>query len=360
MTERIPCAVLGATGYIGQHFVRMLSEHPWFDLIAVTSSGRTSGARLNDVWNLPGASPGSAARLRLSPTSPAALARAGVQVAFSALPREIAAPAEPECRRRRVSVFTNASAHRRDPDVPLIVPEVNPGHLAVLGRQPRAGGILVANPNCTATGLVVALKPVIDLLAPRSIHVTTYQALSGAGFPGLASLSALDNVVPYIFGEEEKVESESQIILGGRGARTHRPRKIPILANCARVPVRDGHLEAVTVEAGRRPLLRQIRDAWSGFDPLRPLGLPTAPHPPVVVRPEADRPQPLMDRWEGSSERSRGMTIVVGRIRWEPPFLRFFLLSHNAVRGGAGGSILNAELARERGLLTGTRGGRDS
>ena len=222
---------------------------------------------------------------------------------------------------------------------------MNARHLRGLAARARGRSLLVTNPNCTATGLVLALAPVWPLLSPRVVHVSTYQALSGAGFPGVASLSITDNVVPYIPHEEEKVAEESNRILGSIREGRVSPRVVPFLANCARVPVRDGHLEAVTVEAQRRPSLAALTGAWKQFDPLRRLELATAPHPPIELRSHADRPQPSRDRWAGEPERARGMAAVVGRIRWDPPFLRFFVLSHNAVRGGAGGSVLNAELA---------------
>jgi aspartate-semialdehyde dehydrogenase len=238
-----------------------------------------------------------------------------------------------------------------DADVPLLVPEVDADHLNVVARRPHTRGILVANPNCSATGLVLAVAPLMEVLEPRAIHATTYQALSGAGYPGVPSLAITDNVVPYIPDEEEKLAAESQRILGSRRGTRIVPARVPFLVQCARVGTREGHLEAVTIEATRSPDRSAILRAWTAFDPLSRLPLPTAPHPPVEVRREADRPQPLRDRWAGRPARARGMAAVVGRIRWEPPYLRFFVLSHNAVRGGAGGSVLNAELAHSRGLL---------
>ncbi|HZY92958.1 MAG TPA: aspartate-semialdehyde dehydrogenase [Thermoplasmata archaeon] len=357
MTERIPCAVLGASGYIGQHFVRLLATHPQFELTTLTASDRSSGRRLEEVWQLPEPPAEGLGARRFVSTSPRRLAREGVRIAFSALPSEAAGPLETTACREGLTVFSNASAHRLDARVPLLIPEVNADHLSLIVPSRRARGFLVSNPNCTTTGLALALKPVLALLAPRVVHVATYQALSGAGYPGVASLSITDNVIPFIPGEEEKVAVETAKILGQRTGTHVTPASVPCLATCVRVAVRDGHLEAVSVEARRRPTLTQLRRAWENFDPLGDLGLPSAPHPPVLLRGEADRPQPLRDRWAGSSERSRGMAVVVGRIRWNPPFLRFILLSHNAVRGGAGGSVLNAELSRARGLLP-TAGGR--
>jgi aspartate-semialdehyde dehydrogenase len=281
-----------------------------------------------------------------------------VRVVFSALPSGTAGPLETELTRRGVSVFSNASDHRLDPRVPLLVPEVNAGHLSIADRRPRGQGLLVTNPNCSTTGLVLALAPIVGLLRPRAVHVTTYQALSGAGYPGVPSLSITDNVVPFIEGEEEKIARESARLLGVRRGRRVIPSPVPFIAHCARVGTREGHLEAVTVEATRSVRGADLEDAWTEFDPLRSESLPTAPHPPVELRSESDRPQPLRDRWAGRPSRARGMAAVVGRVRWDPPFLRFFVLSHNAVRGGAGGSVLNAELALARGALN-RRGVRD-
>jgi len=350
---RIPTAVLGAGGYVGQQFVRQLADHPWFAPTVLVSGDRTEGKPLEEVWHLSEAPPAEIAARRLERRGPAAIARSGVRVAFSALPSGTAGPIESELVRRGVSVFTNAADHRMDPTVPLLVPEVNSGHLALVGR-PRAGrGILVANPNCSAAGLVVGLAPVVPILRPRAVHVTTYQALSGAGYPGVSGLSITDNVIPYIAREEEKIAEETARILGVRRSRRIVPWKVPVLAHCARVATREGHLEAVTVEATRSPELAAIRRAWTEYDPLAGRPLPTAPHPPIVVRTERDRPQPLRDRWAGHPPRARGMAVTIGRVRWDPPYLRFFLLSHNAVRGAAGASILNAERAAVDALLPG-------
>lgn len=353
MTVRsdLPTAIVGAGGLIGQHFARLLGDHPFFPAPLLVGSARSRGERYRDAWQLPEPLPGSLEDRRLEVATPGRLARRGVRVVFSALPSGTAAGFETDCRRRGLHVFSNAADHRMDPDVPLLVPEVNAAHLTGLGPRPRGRGLLVTNPNCTAAGLVLALAPVWALLRPVRVHVATFQALSGAGLPGVPSLAVVDNVLPYIRGEEEKVDAESNRLLGTVRSGRVRPAGVRFLAQCARVAVRDGHLEAVTVEARRRPTHRALESAWRGFDPLASRGLPTAPSPPVELRPEADRPQPLRDRWAGSPARARGMAATVGRVRWEPPFLRFFVLSHNAVRGGAGGSVLNAELAAAEGLL---------
>jgi len=352
---RIRCAILGASGYIGQHFSRLLADHPSFELPILGSSERSEGKRLADVWQLAEPPPPELAERPLLRTSPAALLRARVRVAFSALPSGTAGPLESEIVRRGISVFTNAADHRMDPDVPLLVPEVNADHLRLARRRARGRGLLVANPNCSTTGLVLALAPLLPLTAPRVVHVSTYQSLSGAGYPGVPSLSITDNVVPFVHEEEEKVARESARILGARrGDRIQRLRT-PFLVHCARVATREGHLEAVTLEATRRPSRSELERAVRSFDPLAGRALPTAPHPPIELRAEPDRPQPIRDRWAGHPARARGMAVVVGRVRWTPPYLRFFLLSHNAVRGGAGASVLNAELALDEGLLAPSR-----
>jgi aspartate-semialdehyde dehydrogenase len=349
--EPIPTAILGASGYIGQHFARLLAEHPSFGPPRLIAGERSGGKTLGEVWQLAEAPPAALDGRRLVREGPGALARAGVRVVFSALPSGTAGPLETELARRGISVFSNASDHRQDATVPLLVPEVNPAHLALAARRPRGRGLLVTNPNCSATGLSLALAPVLPLLEPRAVHVATYQALSGAGYPGVPSLAIADNVVPFIRSEEEKLAAESARILGRVVRGRVRPLATPFLVHCARVATREGHLEAVTVEARRTPARGALVAAWRRFDPLRSRELPTAPHPPIDVRQEEDRPQPLRDRWAGSPVRARGMAATVGRIRWQPPYLRFFVLSHNAVRGGAGGSVLNAELALADGRL---------
>jgi aspartate-semialdehyde dehydrogenase len=343
--DPIPVAILGASGYIGQHFARLLADHPRFSSPRLLGGERSRGQSLGEVWLLPESPPPDLESQRLRTETPAGLARAGVRVVFSALPSGTAGPIEQELIRRGISVFSNASDHRLDAGSALMVPEVNGDHLALATPRPRGGGIMVTNPNCAATGLVLALAPLRRLLHPRAVHVTTFQSISGAGYPGVPSLAISDNVIPFIREEEEKVERESGRLLGGR--RNGRIVVWPprILAHCARVSTREGHLEAVTVETTAPVARTAIEAAWTKFDPLMDQDLPTAPHPPVELRAGGERPQPLRDRWAGRPARARGMAAVVGRVRWDPPYLRFFVLSHNAVRGGAGGSVLNAEYA---------------
>jgi aspartate-semialdehyde dehydrogenase len=339
-------AVLGATGYIGQQFVRLLAEHPQFPLPVLVGGPRAKGRTLQEVWQLPEPPPANLAAADVGPRSPAQLAASGVRLAFSALPSGTAALTERELSRRGVAVFSNAADLRGTAGVPLLVPEVNGQLLRHLPRRNGGRGLIVNNPNCSATGLAIALRPLLGILRIREVHVATYQALSGAGYPGVPSLAITDNVLPYIPEEEEKLASETRYLLG-QGRRTPpTPWKVPVWANCARVATRDGHLEAVTIRAEAGPSRSRILAAWREFHPLDGFELPTAPLRPIELREEVDRPQPLRDRWAGAPARARGMAVSVGRVRWEPPMLRFFVLSHNAIRGGAGGSVLNAEWAK--------------
>jgi aspartate-semialdehyde dehydrogenase len=309
------------------------------------------GKRLEDVWVLDEPVPPELTGRRFLARTPRRLRSDGVDLAFGALPSGTAGSLESELARRGIAVFTNAADHRRDPGVPLLVPEVNADHLGLLDGRAQPGSPIVANPNCTATGLALALAPVWDLLDPAAVHVTTYQSRSGAGIPGLGAKDLAENVVPHIAGEEEKVAFETANLLGNRRGRRVIPTPVPFVIQAARVPTRDGHLEAVTVVARRAPKELTLRRGWTAFDPLARLPLPSAPHPPVLLRAEDDRPQPRLDVWAGTPARARGMAAVVGRIRWSAPHLRFFVLTHNAVRGGAGGSVLNAELALAAGEI---------
>lgn len=356
--NRHPTVLLGASGWIGQHFARLLDDHPYFEppvLTGVKSAGKT----LRDVWQLPDVPlPHHLGDAQLLSLTPRQIAQMGTRVAFSALPSSEAGPFESELARRGVAVFSNASSHRMDPNVPLVIPEVNGDHLSAIPSRRGRSGFIVANSNCSTAGLALAMAPLVPLVRPTDVFVATYQALSGAGYPGVPSLAIGDNVLPFIPEEEEKMERETQKILGGYDARRHRfvPREIPVSAHCARVGSREGHLEAITVMTGRPTSEPSVLRAWEEFRPLSdPDGtedlLPTAPLRPVVHLREPDRPQPLRDRWAGAPERARGMAVAVGRLRVDRRSVRFFALVHNAVRGGAGGSVLNAELAARRGLL---------
>ena len=346
--------VLGATGTIGQRFVSLLQDHPIFEIVALCSSERKVGGHLGEFWRLEDVPlDPDVAGMEIESLDVKRLVRAGIVAAFSALPSDVAVELEVDAARAGVKVFSNASAHRMEADVPLLVPEVNPDHVALVERQRSfaGGGFLVANPNCSITGLVLALRPLADIFEIGSVHVATYQALSGAGYPGVSSLDITANVMPFIEGEEEKMRREAKKILGAWSDGIV-PSAIDVWANCARVPVRDGHLEAVSIPLAQDVSSQDVARILSSFrgEPQR-RKLPTAPEWPVIVRTEEDRPQPLRDLRAGEPARARGMAATVGRIRVADRVLRFFVLSHNTLRGGAGGSVLNAEMAHRRGYF---------
>jgi aspartate-semialdehyde dehydrogenase len=354
---RIPVGVLGATGTVGQRFLSLLSDHPWFRVVAVTGSDRTVGKRYGEAaqWILPGDVPAEAAALTVLPTAPGLAGADGTEIPllFSALGSDVAGAAEAELRDAGYFVVSNASSHRMDPDVPLVVPEVNGDHLELL-RGRRGRGAIATNPNCSTIGLVLALRPLHDRFGIEAVNVVTLQAVSGAGLPGVASLQILDNVIPYIPSEEEKLESETCRILGRMGGGAGgglgiEPAAIAISAQCNRVPVLDGHTECVSVRLRDPATPAQAAAALRQLDPPGTRDLPSAPRPPIVVVEAADRPQPRLDR-----DRGRGMAVTVGRIRPCPVLdLRFVLLSHNTLRGAAGGALLVAEQAVAAGLIEG-------
>ncbi|MBX6341457.1 MAG: aspartate-semialdehyde dehydrogenase [Thermomicrobiaceae bacterium] len=348
--EKIDVAVIGATGSVGQRFVQLLADHPWFRLAEVVGSERSAGKRYADVANW-----------RLSAEPPAEAGRMIVRhyeepiespVVFSAVPGGLAGEVERRLAAEGKRVFTNARDNRMEPDIPLMIPEVNPDHAAAIAEQRRRRGwdegFIVTNPNCSTIHLVLALKPIWDAFGIEQAMVTTLQAASGAGYPGVPSMDLIDNVVPYIGGEEDKIETETCKLLGEFGPDGFRYAPIAISAQCTRVPVRDGHTETVSLKLGRRAAPEEVAEALAAFRG-RPqeLELPSAPRRPIVVRSEPDRPQPILDR-----DVERGMASVVGRVRACPIFdVKFVVLGHNTVRGAAGASILNAELLYREGYL---------
>ena len=352
--ERIPALVLGATGLVGQRLVALLADHPWFRLAGVAASERHAGRRYGDVvqWRIEGDVPVEAASLPLTRPSPDE--NVSSHIVFSALPAAEADTIEPAFARAGAFVFSNASAHRMTADVPLIIPEVNPDHLDALAPQRETHGwpgALVTNPNCSTIGLTLALAP-LARFEPQQVLVTTLQAASGAGYPGVASLDLLDNVIPFIAGEEEKIETETRKILGvwQDGRFTDAP--VRLSAQTTRVPVREGHLACVSIKFRQTPHPEEIRAAWEAYaGPPQHLQLPSAPVKPLRYLDAPDRPQPRRDR-----DTERGMGVTIGRLRrCEVLDYRFICLSHNTLRGAAGAAVLNAELAYARGLLTPTR-----
>ena len=355
MTRR-KAAILGSSGMIGQRFAHMLHDHPYFDVVAHCASDRSSGRSLSEVWKLSDVELcGELAARTIQTTSVEELAREGVEVVFSGLPSEVAGGVEDGCAEEGMAVFSNASSHRMEDDTPILIPEINHQHLQAVGTQRkrrRKGGFVVTNANCSVTGLALGLKPLVDSFGLEDFEVATYQALSGAGYPGVPAMDILGNILPHIQKEEEKMNTEGKKILGAFEDGRFVDSPVNILASCTRVNVRDGHLEAVFARKADMPDENEVAQAFDSFS-SRPqeLSLPSAPVKPIIVRPEPDRPQPLVDSLAGTPDRAKGMAVSVGRIRATSDGLRFFLLVHNTIRGGAGGSVLNAELAHKEGLL---------
>jgi aspartate-semialdehyde dehydrogenase len=352
MSARIPVAILGATGSVGQRFVQLLAQHPWFEVVALTGSGRSVGQSYAAAahWVIAEEMPAWAREMTLVASDPAACP---ARIVFSALPSAIAQEVEPRFAQAGALVCSNAAAFREAADVPLLLPEVNPTHTAVVARQRQQRGwpgAIVTNPNCTSTGLTVALKALYDAFGLQAVFVTSLQAVSGAGYPGVASLDILDNVIPYIDGEEAKVEWEPRKLLGTVGPQGIAAADFRISAHTNRVAVSDGHLVCVSVKLGRPASVAEAAAALRDYAaPAVCAELPSCPRPVIRLRAEPDRPQPRLDRTTG-----RGMTTVVGRLRPDPLFdLKFVVFSHNTIRGAAGGSILNAELLVKQGLLAG-------
>ncbi|MCA9879919.1 MAG: aspartate-semialdehyde dehydrogenase [Thermomicrobiales bacterium] len=348
VNKRIPVAVLGATGSVGQRFVQLLADHPWFELAEVVASDRSAGQKYAEAtdWRLSADMPVSAQDLEVRDYS----SELHSPVVFSALPGEVAEEIEQRMAREGRALFSNTSFHRMTPDVPLLIPEVNPEHAAAIKVQQQNrgwSGFIVTNPNCSAIHLVLALKPLQDAFGIDALAVATMQAVSGAGYPGVPSLDMIDNVVPFISTEEEKMTEETKKLLGGFDGQ-FQPADLVMTAHCNRVPVRDGHTECVSIRFRESATPAQAAEAMAAFR-ARPqeLDLPSAPKRPVIVRSERNRPQPNLDR-----DTERGMATTVGRVR-ECPLLgtKFVLLGHNTIRGAAGASILNAELFRVEGLL---------
>lgn len=346
----IPVGILGATGAVGQRFISLLSGHPWFQITDLLASQRSAGKRYGDAanWILDAPLPAHIAEMTLKLGRPGQI---DARILFSALPTEEAQEMEPLLAEAGHFIFSNASPYRMTPDVPLVVTEINPDHLALVEQQQAARGwqgFIVCNANCTTTHLVGALHPLERAFGLDKVFVATMQAASGAGYPGVPSLDIIDNVMPHSYGEEDKVQTEPLKIMGRLADGAITPAEFRISAHCHRVPVIDGHYEAVSV-ALRRPAGRdEIIDAFRSYRSLpQELRLPSAPDPAVIVRDELNRPQPRLDRMAGG-----GMATVVGRIRPCNLFdWRFSLLGHNTIRGAAGGSILNAELMVHQGEI---------
>ena len=351
MSSKRKVAILGATGAVGQRYLQLLKDHPWFKIEVLAASERSAGKKYKDAcnWLMESELPKEIADMPIVNADVSSVEKAGdVDLVFSSMPGDLAGPVESEFA-AVYPVFSKASAHRMEKDVPLIIPEVNPEHAELIKVQQKVRGwkgFISTDPNCSTIQMAISLKPLMQF-GLRQVVVTTMQALSGAGYPGVASLDIIDNVVPFISGEEDKMETEALKILG-----TYKQGKIQyadfnISASCNRVNVKDGHLESIFVKLDQEPSIDQLIAAFEDFKGSpQLLKLPSAPANPIIVRTEKNRPQPRYDRNAG-----KGQSIVVGRIRKDPIMsYKYMCLGHNTVRGAAGGGILSAELYVVNGL----------
>jgi len=349
MSTKLPVGILGATGIVGQRFVQMLEHHPWFEVAWLAASDRSEGRLYGNAarWRLKTTIPTRVAEMKVAPARP----EGAPKIIFAALDAAIAAELEPSFAAAGCAVVSNSSALRMHKDVPLVIPEVNPDHIKLLECQAwrkKSGGFVVTNPNCSAIGLVMALAPLERQFGLDTVMAVTMQAVSGAGYPGVASLDILGNVIPYIPKEEEKMEEETLKLLGRLNGGGIEPGGFRMSAQCNRVAVEDGHTESVSVKLKKKAKPEEIIAAWNEFRSApQELHLPSAPEQPVNYSIAADRPQPRFDVDSGE-----GMTATVGRLRpcavldW-----KFTVLSHNTIRGAAGAAVLNAELLKVRGYL---------
>jgi aspartate-semialdehyde dehydrogenase len=350
MNSKFRVGILGATGVVGQRFIQLLKDHPQFEVTALAASDRSQGKTYAEAcaWRLPGEMPELVNKIVVQPPAPPL----DCDFVFSSLPGDVADEAEESFARAGYPVISNSSSHRMDADVPLLIPEVNPEHLALIESQRAArgyqSGYIVTNPNCSTIVIAMALAPLHRNFGVASCVATTMQAISGAGYPGVAALDITDNVLPFIGGEEEKIESETVKILGRVNDGRINDADALVSAQCNRVNVVDGHMAAMRVKLAQTASLDQVREAFNSFTSLpQELKLHSAPVTPIIVRDEADRPQPRLDRDAGF-----GMSITIGRISPDNVLdYRFVALGHNTIRGAAGAAILNAELLVARGYL---------
>src|ERR1700726_2626046 len=349
MSTKIPVGILGATGVVGQRFIQMLDHHPWFEVAWLAASDRSEGKAYAEAarWRLKTPLPSAVAAMTVSPATP----EGAPKIIFAALDSSIAAELEPRFADAGCAVVSNSSALRMQEDVPLVIPEVNGGHIRLIDIQPwrkKSGGYVVTNPNCSAIGLVLALAPLEQRFGLETVMAVAMQAISGAGYPGVASLDILGNVIPYIRNEEEKMEEETRKLLGKLNGSGIVMGTFGMSAQCNRVAVEDGHTESVSVKLKKKVKPEEIVAAWNEFRSLpQEMRLPSAPEQPVIYVTASDRPQPRLD-----ADRGSGMTTTVGRLRpcgvldW-----KFTVLSHNTIRGAAGAALLNAEVLKVQGYL---------
>jgi aspartate-semialdehyde dehydrogenase len=352
MKNKYPIGILGATGMVGQRFIQLLEHHPWFEVAWLAASDRSSGKKYVEAakWRLDTPMPERIAKMTVAPAEP----EGAPKIIFASIDAAYARELEPKFAAAGCAVVSNSSAFRMAPNVPLVLPEVNADHLHLIEEQSwrrESGGYIVTNSNCTVMGPVLALKPIEDRFGIEQIFATSMQAVSGAGYPGVPSMDILDNVIPFISNEEEKMEEEMLKLLGkledNPAGHAVKPLAARMSASCNRVPVVDGHTVSVSIKLAKKATREEMLAAWAEFRPLAGQNLPSAPDQPVEWAPQPDRPQPRLDR-----NRGNGMAVTVGRLRpcgvldW-----KFTVLSHNTIRGAAGATILNAELLASLGKL---------
>ena len=355
--KKIPVGILGATGMVGQHYLQLLANHPWFEVCFFASSelsaGKSYGEAVAGRWHMNTAIPERFLNMHVSSIEDIALAKSRCHFVFSAVSNDAAKVYEERYAESGLPVISNAGYHRKSSDVPVLIPEINPDHAKIIPIQQKnrrwEKGFIVVKPNCSIQSYMIPLSPLHQRFGVKRLAVTTLQAVSGAGYPGVSSLDMIDNVIPYIANEEEKTEQEPLKIWGhieGNGISS--TRDIAISAQCNRVPVLDGHLACVSVEFEQRPCEEEILSLWGSFKGVaQELQLPSAPSQPIIYRYESNRPQPRHDKGAGN-----GMSVTVGRLRECPLFhYRFVGLSHNTIRGAAGGGVLNAEFLLKQGYL---------
>lgn len=349
MERKLPVGILGATGTVGQRFIQLLEHHPWFEITWMAASDRSAEKVYTEAckWRLSTPLPARIASMKVSPAVP----DGAPKLIFAALDSTAATQLEPQFAAAGCAVVSNSSSFRMQADVPLVIPEVNGNHIDLLKTQKwhkEKGGFIVTNPNCSAIGLVLALAPLYRKFGVEKVFVATMQAVSGAGYPGVASLDILGNVIPYIASEEQKMEAETRKLLGALNGSEVIPADLTVSAHCNRVPVEDGHTESVSVKFRTPAQPEEIIAAWNDFRCIaQKLKLPSAPPQPVIYDPAPDRPQPRLD-----INRGGGMAAVVGRLRPCNLFdWKFTVLSHNTIRGAAGAAILNGELLKAQGYI---------
>ena len=342
---------MGATGAVGQRYIQLLQGHPWFEISVLAASERSAGKKFKDAcsWLMETEMPKEIGEMPVANIDVKSAEKiSDFDLVFTSLPGDLAGPVEKEFA-VIYPVFSKASAHRMEKDVPLLIPEINPDHIELVKVQQKLRGwqgFISTDPNCSTTQMAISLKPLMQF-GLKQVVVTTMQALSGAGYPGVASLDIIDNVVPFISGEEDKMETEARKILGAFNKGVVKNADFQISASCNRVNVKDGHLESIFVKLDQEPSMEQLEAAFEDFRGApQLLKLPSAPKQPIIVRHEKNRPQPRYDR-----DAENGMSVVVGRIRKDPIMtFKYMCLGHNTVRGAAGGGILSAELYVANGL----------